>query len=95
MPLIGKLEMLAKSAAACIPAKSQGGGGGGLAASARAAGAAPGKDARSQGRGPLLLQAWLGSAGAWPALPGVEVGSRSGPSAQQLAQRRNTTGWLG
>lgn len=39
MPLIGKLEMLAKSAAACIPAKSQGGGGGGLAASARAAGA--------------------------------------------------------
>uniref|UniRef100_A0A4W2HMH0 Mitogen-activated protein kinase kinase kinase 4 n=1 Tax=Bos indicus x Bos taurus TaxID=30522 RepID=A0A4W2HMH0_BOBOX len=39
MPLIGKLEMLAKSAAACIPAKSQGRGGGGLAASARAAGA--------------------------------------------------------
>ncbi|XP_043313234.1 mitogen-activated protein kinase kinase kinase 4 isoform X1 [Cervus canadensis] len=38
MPLIGKLEMLAKSAAACIPAKSLGGGGG-LAASARAAGA--------------------------------------------------------
>nr|XP_020731989.1 mitogen-activated protein kinase kinase kinase 4 [Odocoileus virginianus texanus] len=38
MPLIGKLEMLAKSAAACIPAKSRGGGGG-LAASARAAGA--------------------------------------------------------
>lgn len=80
MPLIGKLEMLAKSAAACIPAKSRGGGGG-LAASARAAGAgpAPGKDARSQGRGPLRLQAGLGSAGAWPALPGVEMGSGSGP----------------
>ena len=37
MPRIGKLEMLAKAAAACIPAESPGGGG--LAARARAAGA--------------------------------------------------------
>ena len=80
MLLIGKLEMLAKSAAACIPAKSRGGGGGGgLAASARARG----KDARSQGRGPLRLQAGLGSAGAGSALRGWRWGAGQvpGPSS--------------
>lgn len=92
MLLIGKLEMLAKSAAACIPAKSRGGGGGGLAASARAAGAGtrPGKDAEPRW-GPLRLKLGSGSAGAGSALLGWrwELVRSLGPAAGSAS---NTTG---